>query len=449
MFTENEKIFKVLIAISYILWVVLVPRLPNYYTFTVSTIAYILTLLACLSILDFLCTRPIAQKTLLNRILVLVILILGLASTRTYALNFITCWFHPQLIRFVDNHQFFSTVLFPLNSYSVLGSGILVALCSARLLLIAKPVIYHNSNSNLWFFLVGIGSICICILDSIYSWSTCRNYGHGKNIRLLQIVKTELGLLDDDSESYNKTLDVDIVDTLNRFNVTDWANFNENDTFFNNTNTLTFNVTKSSKTKDGLSNCTFIPVLQLFLSVSIGLEVTRMCLVTRKAVMIQKKKRRIAPTEMKMQGKKETLAQPAKNIAPTKLKRTASLPSITKPSFQDGKRKSSCFELQSIKTVEQIPLKSVNAKEEAETFRTVKKSMHSLCMRSSTIFIVFTIVAEVGISFKTFGDSGSHSGYYSTSNMMNIAAGRLVYYTLAVCMFIFDNDVSRHTLEKF
>ena len=151
MFTENEKIFKVLIAISYILWVVLVPRLPNYYTFTVSTIAFILTLLACLSILDFLCTRPIAQKTLLNRILVLVILILGLASTRTYALNFITCWFHPQLIRFVDNHQFFSTVLFPLNSYSVIGSGILVALCSARLLLIAKPVIYHNSNSKLWF----------------------------------------------------------------------------------------------------------------------------------------------------------------------------------------------------------------------------------------------------------------------------------------------------------
>ena len=243
MFTENEKIFKVLIAISYILWVVLVPRLPNYYTFTVSTIAYILTFLACLSILDFLCTRPIAQKTLLNRILVLVILILGLASTRTYALNFITCWFHPQLIRFVDNHQFFSTVLFPLNSYSVLGSGILVALCSARLLLIAKPVIYHNCNSNLWFFLVGIGSICICILDSIYSWSTCRNYGHGKNIRLLQIAKTELGLLDYDFESYNQTLDVNIVDRLDRFNVTDLATFNE---------TLTFNVTKSSKEIDGL-----------------------------------------------------------------------------------------------------------------------------------------------------------------------------------------------------
>ena len=445
---DCKQCLKLICLISYILWVVLVPGLPNYYTFTVSTIAYILTLLASVSILDFLYTRPIAQKTLLNRLLVLFVLTLGLASTRTYALNFITCWFHPQLIRFVDNHQFFSTILFPLNSYSVIISEILVALCSARLLLIAKPVIYHNCNSNLWFFLVGIGSICICILDSIYSWSTCRNYGHGKNIRLLQIVKTELGLLNDDFESYNQTLDVNIVDRLDRFNVTDLATFNE---------TLSFNVTKSSKAKDGLSDCTFIPVLQLFLSVSIGLEVTRMCIVIRKAVLIQKKKRRIVPTKMKLQEKKETPAQPAKNTAPTILKHAASLPSITKPSLQDRKRKSSCFELQSIKTmattvdkeVAKIPLKSVIAQEEAETFRTVKKSMRSLCMRSSTIVIVFTIVAEVGISFKTFGNSVSHNGYYSTSSMMNIAVGRLVYYTLAVCMFIFDNDVSKHILVKF
>ena len=196
---------RLLFSCVYTSLVMFVPQQPSYYNFIISTAAYTLTLGATLSILHFLYTRPIAQKTLLNRILALLLMFLGFGSTRCYVLNLNTCWFHPQLTSFVDAHPSFSTVVLPLNSYSVLAGAILVAWCTGRLTLIANPVLYHNCRANSGFRIAGIIGTAICILDSTYSWSTCGNYGDADNIRLLKIVKEELGIYSNHEVGFNQT----------------------------------------------------------------------------------------------------------------------------------------------------------------------------------------------------------------------------------------------------
>ena len=459
---DCKQCLKLICLISYILWVVLVPGLPNYYTFTVSTIAYILTLLASVSILDFLYTRPIAQKTLLNSLLVLFVLTLGLASTRTYALNFITCWFHPQLIRFVDNHPYFATTVFPLQSYTILVGGVFISLCTSRLLLIAKPAFYHNSNPNLWLFFVGIGSICVCISNSIYSLVTCRNYGHGKNIRLLQLVKTELGLLDDNSESYNRSKGIDTIDVVEyseNCNYTDSANFN---TTLNSTN-----CSQHEKTFEHISECTILPMVPILGTCAVCLEIARIILAIVKA--IRKRKNKVGQKKMKQtMNKKNCMKMTSKSTSQKKFHQTKSVPEILRmrssslelgavPEIPNStvttlRMRSSSLELGA---VPQMPLptpakplkvrkKYPNPKEKTESLEViVKNTIKTMCMRSATIALIFAIVGIVAVCVN------KNEGYSSFGSSMNIAAARLVYYCLAVCMFMCDEDVLTYTWKKF
>ena len=486
---DCKQCLKLICLISYILWVVLVPGLPNYYTFTVSTIAYILTLLASVSILDFLYTRPIAQKTLLNRLLVLFVLTLGLASTRTYALNFITCWFHPQLIRFVDNHPYFATTVFPLQSYTILVGGVFISLCTSRLLLIAKPAFYHNSNPNLWLFFVGIGSICVCISNSIYSLVTCRNYGHGKNIRLLQLVKTELGLLDDNSESYNRSKGIDTIDVVEyseNYNYTDSANFN---TTLNSTN-----CSQHEKTFEHISECTILPMVPILGTCAVCLEIARIILAIVKA--IRKRKNKVGQKKMKQtMNKKNCMKMTSKSTSQKKFHQTKSVPEILRmrssslelgvvPEIPNStvrtlRMRSSSLELGAVPeipnstvttlrmrssslelgAVPPMPLptpakplkvrkKYPNPKEKTESLEViVKNTIKTMCMRSATIALIFAIVGIVAVCVDEF--STKNERFSSFGRSMNIAAARLVYYCLAVCMFMCDEDVLTYTWKKF
>ena len=449
---DFKNYFKLICLVCYIFWVVLVPGLPNYYTFTVSTIAYILTLLASVSILDFLYNQPIAQKTLLNSLLALSVLSLGLASTRTYALNFITCWFHPQLIRFVNSHPFFATTVLPLQSYTILVEGVFISLCAARLLLIAKPAIYHNSNSTLWLFLVGIGSICVCITNSIYNWSTCRNYGHGKNIGILRIVKTELGLLDDDSEIHNQSKGIDTID-VESYNYTDSANF---------ITTLNLTITETNcslpvQTIEHISECNYLPIVPILGACVVCLEITRIILVSVKAIQKIKIKNKVGQKQMKQtMNKKNCMKMTFKSNSPKKFHRTKSVPEIPNSTIKTLRRHNSSIELGAVQPMPlptpakplKVHKKYQNPKKQTESLEVVlQNTIKSVCMRSATIAIIFVFVGTVAVSFHGF--LVTNVEYSSFGSSMNIAAIRLVYYCLTVCMFTCDQDVSTYTWKKF
>ena len=125
-----KTIVKILMTILYIVLVIFVPNMPSHYTFIITTMAYILTISTSSLIIQFLNTRPSVQKTLLNRLLAMLVLIGTLGTTRCFLMSFIACWFNSSLNNFVNNHQYFSTIVLPLNSYSVLvGGGLSFLVC--------------------------------------------------------------------------------------------------------------------------------------------------------------------------------------------------------------------------------------------------------------------------------------------------------------------------------
>lgn len=97
--TTSTKIICILI---YSCAVVVVPPIPNLYTFTVNCLAYTVTIAVSVFVIYFLNTRPSSNKNLLNRILILSAAMLICKSTRDFLVSFVACFWNCQLSKMME-----------------------------------------------------------------------------------------------------------------------------------------------------------------------------------------------------------------------------------------------------------------------------------------------------------------------------------------------------------
>jgi len=128
--------------IAYFCLIVLVPSMPSYYTFFINTIGFTLTILASLLLLLFLNSRPLAQKNLLHRVLVLSIIVTLLGTTWHFLMSFVACFFNSQLSQLVNAHPKLSFSLLSTRWYILQGMTAWGGLSAGRL--------HHKSSHISW-----------------------------------------------------------------------------------------------------------------------------------------------------------------------------------------------------------------------------------------------------------------------------------------------------------
>lgn len=400
--------FKILLTSAYILIVICVPNLPSYYNFIITSLAYMITTLVFCLMVEFLNNQ---QKTLLNRLLIIFLSTGMLATTRCYAVCFTSCWFHSAFENFVNHHQTLSTIILPLNSYSVIVSGSFLLMCAGRLLLYVSPSLYHRVNPSFGSYFSGIVLPLICILDSYYNWFKCGSYEDHTNLRLLILLRGELGF-PQDTNPCNKT-------------ASGWAHDEE---------------------------CTFFPTIQILLISALVLEFLKVCVSTWKEVKKQRRKSKVLPakphTEMK-----------CRRVLPTrKFQHSESYPKISQSKINGTVRRTSISEPTSITlanladtavTSQIQPSSKVQMK--TGTAKIVARSIHKTCMRSSTILTVFALVCAISATVNALNSTPKSTCwvYSDKLNSSNKAIRRLIYFCFSVCIFFFDKEFFMFFCEKF
>lgn len=186
---------KICAVLGYLCLVVYVPEMPNYYTFSVDVLAYSSTGAASGLLLQFLNTRPVAQKNLLNRKLAVLVLFLFLGSTRNFSMALTTCFFHAELQRFVDAHPSLAASFLSMRLTAVMACFSVLALCAGRLLLFANPVYFHNLNPIHGTILTVLLNVLLSGVDLVYSWVTCYSHADDPENKIIINFRTEMGLV--------------------------------------------------------------------------------------------------------------------------------------------------------------------------------------------------------------------------------------------------------------
>ena len=396
----------------YIPLVIFNPGIPSYYTFTITSLAFVLTLSTNILTLLFFYTRPAAQKTLLNRLLSLLFLAGVVGSTRCYIMCFMGTWFHHSLNDFIRDHQTFSSIVMPLHSYSVLVAGSFLLLCASRFLLFAQPAWYHRINPNKGVSLAGGIILLICVLDSLYSWGTCRNYADHTNIRQIKLLKGELGL------PQNNTCNI------------------------------------STPTQDDKNECNFFPTILSLAVCGLCFELAKVCVLTWKKIAKERKKAKVQPTIFQLK-----LGPDAVRCKSTReIKRSESYPKIS-PALKNraGRRHSTIgltplqqLSIQSNKQANSILQKDNHLiLNKIQTFKIVKKSFRSNCYRSSSIITLFALVCLVSSVVNTFTNNTVCSVYSDSMITGNRVVRMFVYFCFSVCIFLFDKELFTFFLDKF
>ena len=191
MFTNVIKLF---CFTGYLSLIVMVPGLPNKYTFVVEFLGFTLTVIASLLILDFLSTRPIVQKNLLNRILILLVITMLLGTTRNFFMTFVTSFFHTDLQLFVDYYPFLALTFLSMRVTGVMECVTGLALSAGRLLLYTNPVLFHNINPTHGLLISIVSMIIVCCFDLTFTWISCYNTDDLPDHNIIINLYSELGL---------------------------------------------------------------------------------------------------------------------------------------------------------------------------------------------------------------------------------------------------------------
>ena len=195
-------LLKILCIIVYTGLLVLVPDMPNIYTFIINCLGLLLTLPTSALLLSFLNSRPPANKNLINRILALLILILGLAAIRSWFMSFMACFWNPQIRQMVAMYPAISVGLF---SIRVSVISVMVAACAlscGRLLLVTYPVVFHKIKPSIGVIPAGALVIILNVLD--YTYTTIMCYENNRYTSTMYIFKVEMGIME--SKEHNVTL---------------------------------------------------------------------------------------------------------------------------------------------------------------------------------------------------------------------------------------------------
>ena len=382
---------KILCVLVYSCTVLFVPEMPNIYSFVINCLAIITSMSASVLLFFFLNTRPIEQKNLLNRILVLLTVLLVIGSLRNYIISFIACFWHHQLKKAVETNPLITAGLLSVRPYTIMECAALCALSAGRLLLFVNPVVFHKIQpTSAWAIIVGILAVVLSALDFVFGLLLCKD---NPNTNMMKTFKAETGILDKIS-----------------FNVTYEEKYNN---------------TELIKKED--DKCQLIPTLPVLMVLFILLETSRVMYIIRKEYL--KKNNKVNSTVV--------IRPPRK---PQILHRSKSLPSIRKSSNTPIKRRFSLHGKE-LKPQDEFILNAFvkqksparNELQMAAVTQNVEISMKVFIKQFMRTGSFITISALIGFT--------GHFIHLYSSVSSDIIMCRTIAYVLVVLLVVFDKDI--------
>ena len=135
--------------------------MPHPYTFAVDTIGWLLSMTTSFLLQKFLESRPLAEKNVLNRQLLILVFVQYMYTSRAYIISFLAISIQPHVLQFMDDYPVLSSFVLGPRQWSALLYTIYCCLSFSRLLLVTFPTIFVNLNSNRWFYLTGLLTLSV------------------------------------------------------------------------------------------------------------------------------------------------------------------------------------------------------------------------------------------------------------------------------------------------
>ena len=250
---------KVLITLAYACFIAFVPEMPSYYTFTVNCIGFSVTLTATILLIWFLVTRPTANINVLNRMVALYGISLLLGTLRTFSMSVYACFWNSDLQKRVKEYPMSTTLFMSLRWSLILSSFVIFSISAGRLLLFVKPVVFQEVPPNIGALVVFIVAVLASFVDMTYTWVfSTRNVSLEKSMHMV-VFKAEMGIKQDLVE-YDK------------------ANYGRNSTV---------------ETTEEKEPYYFLPMMQILIFGSLGLEITKVVYAITKEYIKLKKANRV------------------------------------------------------------------------------------------------------------------------------------------------------------
>ena len=215
--------------------------MPSYYTFTVNCIGFSVTLTATILLIWFLVTRPTANVNVLNRMVALYGISLLLGTLRTFSMSVYACFWNSGLQELVKEYPMSTTLFMSLRWSLILSCTVIFSISAGRLLLFVKPVVFQEVSPNIGALVVFIVAMLASLVDMTYTWVfSSRNVSLEKSMHMV-VFKAEMGIQQD-------LVEYDI------------PNFGRNSTV---------------ETAEEKEPYYFLPLMQILIFGSIGLEITK------------------------------------------------------------------------------------------------------------------------------------------------------------------------------
>ena len=209
--------------------------------------------------------------------------------------------------------------------------------------------------------------------------------------------------------------------------------------------TLEGNITSQTEQEE---SCPLTPTLPILGMCALGLEIAKTCFGILKDILKLRRQRKVNPIEgikkkrhfqADLDMKRNSKAQ---SFPTSCMKRAETFPKISVPALETSRRRSSGVNLETI--IKIAPFQMLERTQENpvedETFQIIKKNLRTSFLRSNLIMTIFLLICVVVTSVNLLLNKFEVS--------VNTALARLVYYCLAVHIFVLDPAILSFSLNK-
>ena len=407
---SKHTLIKVVCLLVYTGLIMLVPNMPNIYTFIINCLGFIVSMSASVLLFKYLNSRPPVQKNILNRILAVLILLLAALTIRSLLTSFVACFWSIHLSEIVKRYPILTTAVISFRLYLLAITVTICTLSCGRLLLVTNPVVFHNiRHSSCGAIVAGALVLLFYVLDLTHMSLVCNE---NTNTSSLFYFKKEMGIMTQD-------------DFKTAIPVTDNPN-----------------ATKSESEK---KFCNVFPTFQVLLICSLFLETVKVLFVLVKEFLKMKKKNnQVRPTELieVITDQSDILRTNSGPSGQPALRRSESFPLPYTARIVSFQRR---YSLQAEATgpealvvdstenqnTPNCTIENLNRAAVGDNLMLAKEVITKQCMRTASIVTMFIVAGLCGSLIITS----------PTSVVVSLTLSRLTAYNLVVYLVLFDKDV--------
>ena len=408
---SKHTLIKVVCLLVHTGLIMLVPDMPNIYTFIINCLGFIVSMSASVLLFRYLNSRPPAQKNILNRILALLILLLAALTIRSLLMSFVACFWSIHLSEIVMRYPILTTTVLSIRLYILAATATICTLSCGRLLLVTNPVLFHNiRHSSYGAIVAGALVFIVSVLDITYMSVVCNE---NTNTKPLFNFKMEMGIIAQDD--FKTTIPV----------------------------TDNPNATKSESEK---KFCNAFPIFLVLVICSLFLETVKVLFVLVKEFQKKKKKtNQLRPTELieVITDQSDILRTNSGPGGQPALGRSESFPLPYTVRIVSCQRRYSlqaeeatgpeALEVDSTENqnTPNCTIENLNRAAEEENLMLAKEVITKQCMRTASIVTMFIVAALCANLIVTS----------PISSVVELTLVRLTAYNLVVYLVLFDKDV--------